>query len=118
MKRWWRHAFAVPDAQQFVPTPDEQQFLQIFCDELQRRRLIVPASVMIESLRPLAFIGSQLIWCIEPWMKMLLRSEALRLLAGVLERPGGIDYLLDLLTQVEDRRAVAEECDKESKRVE
>src|SRR5581483_407964 len=97
MKRWLQHAFALPSAEKFSPALAEAALVGRLTTELARRHWTLPATVMLESSRPLGFLTSQLMWSTYPLLAALTDATELKLLAGMLERPGAIDYLLEQL---------------------
>jgi hypothetical protein len=92
-----RHAFAIEPASAFAPTAAEAELVRRVCVELVRRRLTLPASVLVESSRPLGYVGAQILWFAYPWFAALTDAAGLKTLARMLERPGAVDYVLDRL---------------------
>jgi hypothetical protein len=97
VKAWLAHAFSVPTAKDFVPTSVEIGLVDRLCLELSRRRLTLPASVLLESFRPLGFVASQGVWISYPWFAALFDAQGLKTLGDLLERPGAIDWMLERL---------------------
>jgi len=104
MKEWLRHAFAIQPASAFAPTADEAELVRRVCAEVVRRHMTVPASVLVESCRPLGNLGAQVLWSTYPWFAALAQGTAVKTLAGMLERPGAVDFLLDQLQLCEKTR--------------
>lgn len=96
---WLQHAFAVPSASDFQPTDEERALIARLQTELARRRLQLPACVLLESFRPLGFVMSQAVWATTPWLAALTDAAGLKLLGTLLERPGGIDYVIEALSR-------------------
>jgi hypothetical protein len=92
--RWLRHAFAIERAEAFGPTVAEQALVERLTAELSRRRLTMPAMVLLESLRPLGSITAQAIWFSYPWFAALFDARGLKVLGQLLERPGGVEWML------------------------
>lgn len=97
MHGWLRHAFAIEPASGFAPTDAEADLVRRVCDELLRRRMTLPAGVLLEMSRPLSNVGAQALWFTYPWFAALTDAAGLRTIAQMLERPGAVDYLLDRL---------------------
>jgi hypothetical protein len=53
----------------------------------------------LEAGRPLAFVGGQLIWLIQPMLNLILPAEDVGKLACLLEEPEAIDKLIGLLDE-------------------
>ncbi len=63
----FKHAFALgPDPKQEVCLPD---CLERFAKEVVRRKLEMPALVVLETLTPLNFLASQTAWAVVPLLK-------------------------------------------------
>lgn len=101
MRSWLQHAFAIESAENFTPSEAEARFIRKLCHFLAQRSLILPALVMVESVRPLAYVGAQTLWCLEPWFAAVTDAAGLKTLAAMLERPGAVDYLLNQLQNAE-----------------
>lgn len=101
MRSWLQHAFAIESAENFAPSEAEAQLVRKLCHFLAQRRLTLPALVIVESVRPLAYVGAQTLCCLEPWFAAVTDAAGLRTLAAMLERPGAVDYLLDELQNAE-----------------
>lgn len=94
---WLRHAFALERADAFVPSDADRALLDRLFAELSRRQLLLPALVLLESLRPLGSLSAQAIWFSYPWFAALFDARGLKVLGTLLERPGGVDWMIDRL---------------------
>ncbi len=99
MVSWLKHAFAIPQAAGFLPSDSEQRLVEQLRRELERRHLLLPASVLLESFRPLGFVASQSIQVAYPWFASVMDASGLKLLGQMLERPGSVDWILDQFSQ-------------------
>lgn len=97
MHNWLRHAFAVESAQNFSPTTAERELVERVAAEIARRGLTLPALVMLESSRPLSGLGGQALRFVEPWFAAVTNAAGLKVLAELLERPGGMDFVVTTL---------------------
>ena len=61
-----RHAFAIEDAADFEPTPREAAAAEKVCREVVRRRMTVPAVMLLEMSRPLNYLGAQALHFFQP----------------------------------------------------
>uniref|UniRef100_A0A7C2K0V6 Uncharacterized protein n=1 Tax=Schlesneria paludicola TaxID=360056 RepID=A0A7C2K0V6_9PLAN len=105
--QWLKHAFAIERAERFAPTDAERALADRLAGELARRRLTLPALVLLESLRPLGSITAQAIWFSYPWFAALMDASGLKVLGQMLERPGGADWLIDQLQDISGSNAQA-----------
>lgn len=96
---WLQHAFAVPKSSDFTPTDSERELVTVLAQELRRRNLLLPASVLIESFRPMGFLASQAVLVSYPWFAALTDAAGLKILGQMLERPGSVDWMLDELNR-------------------
>lgn len=91
---WLKHAFALSDGEPAEPTPSQKDAIDRILQEVVQRRLTVPAGMLLETCRPLNFVGSQLLVFFSPLMKVALGIQAQDDFARFLERRDSIDYLL------------------------
>jgi hypothetical protein len=95
--KWLKHAFALSDGESAEPTASQREAIDRILQEVVRRRMTVPAVMLLETCRPLNYVGSQLLVFFSPLMKIALGTQAQDDFARFLERRGSIDYLLDRL---------------------
>jgi hypothetical protein len=68
-----------------------------------RRRMTVPALMLLESGRPLNFIGSQLLAFLAPFVTMVFSEQEYSRFTGILERRGCVDLIIERIEKAEDR---------------
>ena len=98
--QWLRHAFAIDRPDAFAPTEAERALIERLAADLSRRRLTMPAMVLLESLRPLGSITAQAIWFSYPWFAALVDARGLKVLGTLLERPGGVEWMIERISGV------------------
>ena len=96
----WRHAFALDSVEEPL-TEAEEALLDRLASGLVRRRLAVPAILFLESLRPLNFIGSQVMVFFAPFAKAIVEGKDYDTLTNLLERRVAIDALLRRVEKLE-----------------
>ncbi|MDP1799021.1 MAG: hypothetical protein Q8K78_16120 [Planctomycetaceae bacterium] len=104
MRNWLRHAFAVESAESFSPTPAERELVERVATEVARRGMTLPAVVMLESSRPLGGLSGQALRFVEPWFAAVTNAAGLKVLAELLERPGGMDFVVSTLQAANETR--------------
>ncbi|MBI1345015.1 hypothetical protein GC163_01860 [bacterium] len=104
--QWLKHAFAISPAAAFTPTQAEHELVARLCVELVRRNLTLPASILLESFRPLSGIATQAVIFSTPWFATVTDTAGLQTIARLLERPGAVDWLLEQLQNVDDASTV------------
>jgi len=98
---WWRHAFAVEDRRPLEPTPRQRQIADHLCREICRRRMQTPAHLFLESVRPMNYLGAQVLHFFEPFIALITDAEGYREFALFLEHRGAIDFLSRRLEEIE-----------------
>ena len=104
-----RHAFAIEDAADFEPTPREAAAAEKVCREVVRRRMTVPAVMLLEISRPLNYLGAQALHFFQPFGTVLIEPGAWETFANFLERRGSVEYLARLIEDAEAAEAAAGE---------
>jgi hypothetical protein len=94
---WLKHAFAIDDKKDAKPSPAQSEAIDRILNEVHRRGMALPASMALETCRPLNFVGSQLLVFFSPILKVTLGIQAQDDFARFLEKRGSIDYLLERL---------------------
>ena len=106
--QWLKHAFAIDKPGPAQPTPEQQPVVDRLCEEVVRRHMAGPAIVMLETLRPLNFVGAQALHFLSPFVSALVDSNAHKHLAAFLEHRGSIDYLCDRIEELDAGRESAD----------
>jgi len=78
-------------------TPEQNVFLDRVADVVQRHGLHGPALTVLDAGRPLAFLGGQLLWLLQPVLSLLVSGKEVALLAHVLEKPEAVSALITRL---------------------
>lgn len=94
---WLKHAFALDDGTPAEPTTDQQQAIDRILREILRRRLDVPAGMLLEACRPLNYVGAQALRFFSPMMQAVLGLKGQNDFAEFLEKRKSVDYLLSRL---------------------
>lgn len=100
-----RHAFRVEKEEAFEPDEKDKELIEIVCREVVKRGMATPATLFLESTRPLNYIGSQTMVFFEPVMRAVLRHpEAWKRFSEILEHRGSIEYLCRTIESLENKR--------------
>lgn len=91
-----RHAFAI-DAEAEKVTAEEEVLLAKVAAGVVRRQLEVPASMFIESVRPLNFLGSQVLVFLQPILGMVLNPTEVEKFSKLLEKRNALPKLIELI---------------------
>ena len=93
MKNWLKHAFAIESSDAVAPSASQLQAIDLICQEIVRRNMVLPAQMLLESSAPLHYLGGQMLRFFEPFLGILLAPAATRDFAAFLERPGAVQYI-------------------------
>lgn len=83
------------------PKIEQAPFLDQLAQQLRERGWRMPALVALEAGRPLAFLGGQLLWVLEPAITLLLPQNHVQQLAQCLEEPTAVSALIARLEKEE-----------------
>jgi hypothetical protein len=67
--------------------------------QIKARGLAYPLRVLLDVLEPLGPLGAQMLYIAQPASRVLGASDGVRQLAEMLEQPGGIERLRQLLDE-------------------
>lgn len=101
MMHWLKHAFAIEPPKIAEPTPAQRELIDRLCREVARRRLTTPALVLLESWRPLHYVGAQVMHFFAPMLAVVFTANQHEEFARFLEQRGAVEYLTRRLEQVE-----------------
>ena len=101
MKDRLRHAFAVEDPEDFAPTEKERVAAEKVCEEVVRRRMTLPASMLLEMSRPLNYLGAQALHFFTPFASVLVDQRSWEDFASFVERRGSVEYLIRTIEDCE-----------------
>lgn len=102
-KAWASHAFAV-DAPERCFDDEERQLVGRLADFIVERRMTTPALMLLESGRPLNFVGSQLLAFLSPFVTLIFASSEYNRFVALLEKRRSIDLIIDTIERRENHR--------------
>jgi len=114
VKDWLKHAFAVDPPGEVEPTPDQQAAVDRVCEEIAKRHMVTPMLLVLETIRPLNYLGSQAMHFFRPFVSVFLNTGGYQHFAAFLEQRGSIDYLCRRIEEMEAERSVKKTEDSES----
>ena len=92
-REWLAHAFSVAPDQEPL-TEEEAALLERVAKAIVRRHMEAPAILLLESIKPLNYVGSQAMAFLEPIVRGLTTGEEYTLFRQILERRQGLEVLL------------------------
>ncbi len=91
-----RHAFAVrPDAQSL--SIEDVELIERVAGAIVKRGMAAPATVFLESMGPMNFLGSQALHVLTPIIECAFNAREVELVARLLERRDSIPRLIVLI---------------------
>ena len=91
-----RHAFALGSKQR-VLTKDDLALLERVAEAIVTRRLAAPATLFLESMGPMNFLGSQALHFLAPIVECVFNSSELAQIARLLEQRDSLQRLTALI---------------------
>ena len=98
--KWIKHAFAIDSAEVVEPNETQKVLIEKLCSEVARRRLTMPALLMLEMSRPLNYVSAQFLHFIQPIVTVIADAEQYQELTSFLEQRGSIDYICKRLEAI------------------
>ncbi len=101
-KRWrelrtgWQHAFATQIAYQPL-TQEDVQLLERIAHAVVQRGMAAPATVFLESMGPMNFLGSQALHFLTPIIDCAFQAKDIEQVARLLERRDSIGTLIAVI---------------------
>ena len=85
-------------------TSENKVAIEQVANDICRRGFRVPALAVLESGPLLPFLGSQLLWVVQPALSLFIPSHKVRQAAELLEAPEALSILTDYLREGHDTR--------------
>ena len=76
---------------------ESRKIVEQAAEAIRRHGLRLPALVFLEATRPLAFLGAQLLWVLQPTLGFVATRATIGEFARLLEDPRAIDSLIATL---------------------
>ncbi len=92
-----RHAFAVPEDPPL--SEEEHRWLDLIAEKVVRRRLTAPAVFLLQSAKPLNYVGSQVLVFFRPIISVVFPPEKCDQAADLLSRRQSIEALLQKIEE-------------------
>ena len=96
VKEGFRHAFAVRPGDDHLSAED-LALLHRVAEAVARRGMAAPATMALESIGPLNFLGSQALHVLTPFLELAFNSVDLERIAALLERRETVPRLIALI---------------------
>jgi len=125
--RWWplfrRGSIETPQAgldsvaqEQVQVTAEDEEMIRKLAERLVRMRMSVPAIFFLESSKPLAFVGSQLLIFLEPFVQTLFNFAQYQRFAALMEDRDNWELLIRKLEDLEADYSAREKSEKQARK--
>ena len=101
MKDSIKHAFALGEKEVFSPKEKQILIVDNVCREVVKRHLAMPAIALLETFRPLNYIGSQVMHFFQPIISSVLPVDGYTDFTELLEQRGSVDYFCKRIRDIE-----------------
>ncbi|MDP8255183.1 MAG: hypothetical protein P9M14_05495 [Candidatus Alcyoniella australis] len=98
------HAFAVEKPEDLELTDEQSKLLDRLAEKIVEWGLTAPGAIFIEMLRPLNYLGSQLLAFFEPMIRGVFDWREYTIFYQTLEKRGSVELLLDRIDHFEALR--------------
>jgi hypothetical protein len=97
-----KYAFSTEDESSVKFSDEEIQLLNKIAGLIIKKRLGPVTVMFLESVRPLNFLGSQVMVFLQPIISFVISTKELDLLAKILEKRKSIPLLIELIEKKEN----------------
>jgi hypothetical protein len=91
---WFKHAFAIKTPGEVILTPRQEELLDRLAAKVVEWRMSVPAVLFLESVKPLNFVGSQVLVFFSPLVNSLYEFKDYQDLVALMEERSNVERLL------------------------
>src|SRR5262245_31551649 len=102
---FWKNAFAMGTPEEKPLTPRQEEILDRLAAKVVEWKMSVPAVLFLESVKPLNYVGSQVLIFFSPLVNSIFTVRDYDELAALLEERTSIERLL---RRIEEREGVDE----------
>ena len=100
LRAWWAHAFAVESPEEFVSA--DRQLVERLARFVVRRRMTAPVLMVLETGRPLNFIGSQCLAFLAPFLTLIFSRTEYDRFVRLLDKRKSVDLIIDAIVEGEN----------------
>ncbi len=78
-----------------IPEDEKDKFLEKLSEDIVQRRLGIPAIIFLESIKPLSFVGSQIMVMMNPFVQAIFNTKNFWMLTLILEKRENVECLIE-----------------------
>ena len=97
-----------------IPTEEDKKRMEKFSNIIVSRRLTAPAIFMLESSKPLAFIGSQFLLFLQPFVTTFLDGKDYDRITELMEDKDNVELFIQTIEKTELDRKKTSKIKKEN----
>ncbi|MCX7838057.1 MAG: hypothetical protein N2559_01165 [Anaerolineae bacterium] len=71
-----------------------EELITALAQRIEQAGMVAPAILFLETFKPLAFLGAQLVWLAQPFLTLGLKETDVRDLAQLIEDEDGVEALI------------------------
>ena len=109
-----KHAFALDRKDSVEVDPATEETIDRICREVVRRKMVVPAMMLLEISRPLNYLGSQALHFFQPFASVLVDPRSWERFAAFLEQRGSVEFLIRRLEDIDAANAPENPTEEEN----
>ena len=94
----------VPVVAEDVPEEEAEALLEKLADGIVRRQLAIPAVLLLETCKPLNFVGSQALAFLAPLLTLIFNKADVDRFIELLEKRQSVDLICDTILELENAR--------------
>lgn len=97
-----KYAFSTGSEEEFNPTGEQKAVVEQITEEVVKRKMGTPALIFLETMRPLNYIGSQVMHFFNPFISAIMTTDKYNRFTEFLEHRKSVDYLCDRIEYYEN----------------
>ena len=101
---WFKHAFEISKPGSIPLTPRQGEIIDRLAAKVVEWKMSVPAILFLESVKPLNFVGSQVLVFFSPIVNSLFTIKDYDELVALMEQRGSVELLLKRIEALEESR--------------
>tara|TARA_S200000501_G_scaffold378011_1_gene438646 strand:+ start:5266 stop:5592 length:327 start_codon:yes stop_codon:yes gene_type:complete len=98
-----KNAFDLGNNKRFSPNDREVSLIKKISTIIVKKNLSMPAIVILETLTPLNYVGSQAMHFFEPIISPFISKSNYIDFIGIIEKRGGIDFIIDKIEEINSK---------------
>lgn len=101
---WFKHAFAIGKPGPLVLTPRQAEIIEMLAAKVVEWKMSIPAILFLESVKPLNYVGSQVLVFFSPIVNSLFTIKDYEEFVALMEQRGSVEVLLQRIEALEEAR--------------